>query len=231
MSDLLVFSTGTELGSQLFKRSCELQNIDPVIFDHGYPGHGVAKIRLVYEFLMARTESEPFVLFADAHDSIVLSGASDILDKYQRIGAPIVISAEKTCWPDSTLSAHFPYPRPPFHHSPWRFINAGGWMGERNYILRALKEMEVAYVDRWPGDDQRCWQEWYLRDRGREVCHVDAGCEIFQTMSSSGQTDFAPNGENQVTHQIPKILHFNGRTPNIGLWYRNLTGDLGWRGQ
>lgn len=228
MNDLLVFSTGTEQGSRLFKRSCELQNITPVIFDFGYPGHAIAKIRYASKFL--QDYQEPFVLFADAHDSIVLDNAKSILDKYQRIGAEIVISAEKTCWPDSEISTHFPYPRPPFHNSPWRFINAGGWMGERRAILGALDLMDTAgFVDRWQGDDQRCWQEFFLRGTGRQRMHVDSGCEIFQTMSGVGGMELGPNGDNLITHCQPKILHFNGRTPNIGLWYRTLTGDLGWK--
>lgn len=229
MSDLLVFSTGTAEGSKLFVRSCELQNIEPVIFDNGYPGHGIAKIKYALEFLRDRTE--PFVMFADAHDSIVLHNAGVLLDKYQRIGSPITISAEKTCWPDDSIATHFPYPQAPFHNSPWRFINAGGWMGEAAHVRQALEVMiEKGYVDRWPGDDQRCWQEWFLHAGGRQVCRVDAGCQIFQCMGGTASHELGPNGDNLVTHTSPSVLHFNGQTPNIGTWYRTLTGDLGWKG-
>lgn len=231
MNDLLVFSTGTDEGTKLFRRSCELFDIEPVIFDRGYPAHALAKIRYSLEFLKSR--EEPFVLWADSHDSIVLSPAAAILDKYQRVGQLILISAEKTCWPDASISTHFPYPPPPYHNSPWRFINSGGWMGERHAVIAALTSMSEFYVDRWPGDDQRCWQEWYLRSGplGRSVCRIDAGCEVFQTMASVASHELGPNGENLVTHTQPKILHFNGRIPGIGTWYRTLTGDLGWKGQ
>lgn len=231
MNDLLVFSCGDPAKRELFTRSCGLQNIEPVFFEYGdvYPGHGEAKIRLARKFL--ESHEEPFVMFVDSYDSILLDGAAAILDKYQRIGMPIVISAEKSCWPDKDISTHFPYPKPPFQNSPWRFINSGGWMGERNAAWNALWEMDVKYADKWPGDDQRCWQEWYVRAGGRQFMHVDAGCEIFQTMSGVGGMELGPSGENLVTHSQPKVLHFNGATPNIGLWYRTLTGDLGWKGQ
>lgn len=230
MNDLLVFSCGDPAKRELFTRSCGLQNIEPVFFSYGdtYPGHAIAKIEHALAFLEGR--DEPFVMWVDSHDSIVLDGVDAILNKYQRIGAAIVISGEKNCWPDPAIATHFPYPKPPYHQSPWRFINSGSWIGEMSAVREALFAMKTKYRDKWPGDDQRCWQEWFVRGYGRQCCQVDAGCEIFQTMSGVGGMELGPSGGNLVTHSQPKVLHFNGNTPNIGLWYRTLTGDLGWKG-
>jgi len=231
MNDLLVFTCnyGDLTQTALLRRSCELVNIDLQIFGGGgWPGYRQGKLVRAIDFLKTRTE--PFALYTDGHDSIVLHDAAVILDKFQRIGTSIVVSAEKNCWPDARLAGHYPYPQLPFHNSPWKFINAGGWMGNRLALIEFLSVADTYNGDNLE-DDQRCWTDAFLYNHAwRPLIHVDAGCRIFQTMGGVGGHELGPNGENLITHQFPSVLHFNGRTPNIGLWYRTLTGDLGWKG-
>lgn len=233
MNNLLVFTCDyaePKMNLDLLRRSCDLYDIELATYTGaGYPGHKRGKIIDAAAFL--RSRSEPFAMFADGQDVIVIDRAERILDTYQRIGSEIVISAEKTCWPDADLGAHYPYPKPPYHNSPWRFINSGGWIGERGALIAALESAGEYNGPAFNDDDQYCWTEWFLRKGGRNHCTIDAGCQIFQSMGGTNSHELGPTGENLITHQTPKVLHFNGRTPNIGLWYRNLTGDLGWKGQ
>lgn len=235
MNNLLVFTCNYAVPSAdttLLRRSCDLNNIPLQTYGDGqsWPGYAQGKIIEARKFL--ETREEPYAMFVDGRDTIILDSADAILERYQRIGSMILVSGEKTCWPDVDIAPQYPYPPAPFHNSPWRFINAGGWIGERLALIKALDRIQGAeYPIRWPDDDQRCWTELYLRDSwARPLMRVDAGCQIFQCMGGVASHELGPTGENLVTHALPKVLHFNGRTPNIGLWYRTLTGDLGWKG-
>lgn len=231
MNDLLVFTCdypAPPADISLLRRSCELYNVPLVTYGAGgWPGYTRAKIVDAAHFLISR--EEPFAMYVDGRDTFLLNSAPEILEKYQRIGSPVVIAGEKTCWPDAALGTHYPYPKPPFHNSPWRFINSGGWIGGRYAIIEALR-IARSYENTWQSDDQRCWTEAYLRGGIRSFTTIDAGCQIFQCMGGIGAHELGPTGENLITHQKPSVLHFNGRTPHIGMWYRNLTGDLGYKG-
>ncbi|MDD1678313.1 MAG: hypothetical protein LUO93_03910, partial [Methanomicrobiales archaeon] len=123
--DLLVFTCdypNPPADITLLRRSCELQDINLATYGEGdWPGYALGKIVAAREFLLAR--EEPFAMFVDGRDSLILDKADHILDQYQRIGSQIVIAGEKTCWPDANLGTHYPFPRPPFHNSPWRYVN------------------------------------------------------------------------------------------------------------
>lgn len=233
MKDLLVFTCdypSPPADISLLRRSCELYDIELATYgqDRNWPGYARGKITDAMLFLKDR--DEPFAMFVDGRDTIIVNNTDTILQTYQRIGSEIVIAGEKTCWPDAALGTHYPFPRPPYHNSPWRYINAGGWIGERRTLVMAL-ECAADYAGTWPNDDQRMWTEIFLYNGWRNRITIDAGCQIFQCMGGVGSHELGPGGENLVTHTYPKVLHFNGRTPNIGLWYRTLTGDLGWKGQ
>lgn len=231
-SDLLVFCPNYNGSTNdLYCRSCDLQNIKLHGYGEGknWPGFTIGKIQGPLEFL--KTRDEPFVMFGDGHDTIIIDTAETILDKFQRFGYPVLFSAEKNCWPDATLAKHFPFPKPPYHNSPWRFPNAGGWMGQREAVIDMLTAA-WEYNNQWQNDDTRCFVELYLKQYSwRSYITFDYGCQIFQTMCQTHSHELGPNGENLVTHNKPSTLHFNGRVPGIGLWYRTLTGDLGWKGE
>jgi hypothetical protein len=216
----------------LLRRSCGLVDIQLHTYGTGeWQSYVHGKITGALDFLAGR--DEPFAMYVDGHDSFIVDNAAAILDKYQRIGKLITISAEKDVWPvnQGIAAAHYPYPQPPHHQSPWKFINSGGWIGERGALIEALSRMHAVANGR--GDDQLLWHEWYLFLKGRLVTHIDSGCSIFQTMSGVHGHELSPTGENLTTFQRPSVVHFNGRLGNngaIGDWYRMMTGDRGYRG-
>lgn len=227
--DLLVFTcdySEPTVNLSLLRRSCELYDIPLATYGEGpYPGHSIAKIRDAAKFL--ETRDEPFALFTDGADTFVKDTAATILAKYQRVGSLILLSAEKNCWPDATIATHYPIVD---KRSPWRYINSGGWMGERRALIAALDYMSME-IEEYGNDDQKLWTRWYLYGRGRLVSGIDSGCNVFQTMASAASHELSPDGSNAVTHNTPSVYHFNGRTQGIGNWYRMLTGDIGWKGQ
>jgi hypothetical protein len=40
------------------------------------------------------------VLFTDAFDSVVLAPLEAIVERFLELGSPVVMSAERVCWPD-----------------------------------------------------------------------------------------------------------------------------------
>jgi len=228
VSDLLIFTCDYDtprIDLSLLRRSCELYDIELATYGTGiYPGHALAKIRDAAKFL--ETREEPFVLFTDGADTFINGTSKSILEKYQQVGSLILVSAEKNCWPDVNLSTHYPIVD---RRSPWRYINSGGWMGERGAVIEALLSMSDN-IDNWGNDDQLCWTKWYLYRKGRLITTIDSGCNVFQTMASAASHELSPDGSNAVTHNTPSVYHFNGRSPGIGNWYRMLTGDMGWKG-
>lgn len=226
-SDLLIFTCDYDdpkIDLRLIKRSCELARIDLQTYgDGGFPGLAKAKITDAAAFLEKRTE--PFAMFTDGFDSFIIHSPAEILDKYQRSGNLILVSGEKNCYPYDNMATHYPI----VNRYPWRFVNSGGWIGERLALIQALHEMEEL-IPEYGENDQLIWTMWYLHRRGRLITNIDTKCDVFQTMAGLGSHELHPDGSNSVTLAHPSVFHFNGRTPNRDTYYRTFTGDQAWRG-
>ena len=225
--DLLVFTCDYDdpkIDTRLLRRSCELYHIDLQTYGRGgFPGLAKAKITDAAAFLESR--SEPYAMFIDGFDSFIIGSAASIMEKYQRSGNLILVSGEKNCYPDGDLATHYPI----VDRSPWRYINSGGWIGERLALIQALHEMEDL-VPTYGENDQLIWAIWYLHRRGRLITNIDTKCTVFQTMAGISTHELQPDGTNAVTMASPSVYHFNGRSPNRDTYYRTFTGDLAWQG-
>jgi hypothetical protein len=69
-----------------------------------FEGFGI-KINLLKEELK-RHANDPgkIILYSDAYDVIVNSGADQIIKTFKKFNASIVFSAEGNCWPDASLA-------------------------------------------------------------------------------------------------------------------------------
>ena len=215
MSDLCVFSTGIK---PLLRQSCADHGIELHEYGVGrpWPGMCVGKITEPLAFLKTRTEK--YALFTDGEDSFIVNDEDHIIGEFEANVSrwrPILISAEKNCYPDPELAEQ--YPESP---TPWKYINAGGWMGKREALIMALGELQDSPFF-GVSDDQLCWHHWFLRYR--YLADLDSGCEVFQTMA--GTDEFIPPGMNTLTLSCPSVIHFNGRTGMDGRmeqWYERL---------
>ncbi len=221
MSNLCVFTTvESEASASLLRHSCDRVGLQLHLYETGtWRGYADGKIRGALDFL--RTRTEPICMFVDGHDSFILKGEDAILDALNIPDEPIIISCEKTCWPDATIGIDFLDPNK-MAASPWCYPNSGGWIGDRGALVEALSKM-LEYVERWPGDDQRCWQEYCLG--WPQQVHRDTECSIFQCMGGTGEEEINGAGVNTITFRVSMVWHFNGRTPGREEWYRKLTGD------
>lgn len=223
MSNLCVFTTVESLASAaLLRRSCQRVGIDLQLFGTGtWKGYADGKIRGALDFLRMRTED--VCMFVDGHDSFVLAGEEHILDVYNMFDESIVISCEKTCWPDTAVANRY---KKLDTNSPFLYPNAGGWIGERKALCMALREL-LPFSEKWPNDDQRCWHEFATDCKNSvqddEQVSRDTECSIFQAMGGTGEMN--ETGRNTITGNWPMVWHFNGRTPGREEWYTKLTGD------
>ncbi|HEU4754073.1 MAG TPA: glycosyltransferase, partial [Armatimonadota bacterium] len=106
--------------------------------------------------------------------------------------------------------------------TPYRYLNAGALLAERDALIRVLAELGVAERP-VTGDDQALWTDWYLADPSR--AHLDTGCELFQvTLGAELELEPAPGGRvrNRLTETEPLILHGAARS--------DLTRPILWAG-
>lgn len=171
------------------------------------------RLRDVSDYLRGRPEK--YALFVDSADTYLLDGADVILGKFKEHRVPFLFSAEKNCWPDPSLADHFPG-----NGTPYRFLNAGAWMGEREWIVEHTCRVWNRYQERWREDDTRCLVQGWI-DGVLEGARIDHNCTIFQSMygytkNDLDETDYRTN---LLTMTTPSIFHWNGRSPGKEMAY------------
>ena len=77
----------------------------------------------------------------------------------------MLISAEKNCYPYASWAERYP-----ITGSKWKYVNSGGFIGERDFVLDGLRKI-VAHVEGTgtriqDASDQGEWSELYLEGLG-----------------------------------------------------------------
>jgi len=95
---------------------------------------GGQKINLVRNHLESLHNGD-VVLFVDGYDVIINDTLPTILERYEDMGADIIFAAEKTCWPDATMSPQFPVTS-----TPYKYLNSGAYIGKVGTLKDFLGE-------------------------------------------------------------------------------------------
>jgi hypothetical protein len=189
----------------ILTESCERSRL-PVIMcaakelDGVWPASGdmrVGKLVAALECLKLIKETNAFshVLWADGFDAFLQRPGLAVLNKLDNMGCPpLVLSAEKNCWPDAYYAGRYPKV-----DSEYRFINAGTWLGQVGYLVDVLTDM----VQVNEPNDQRLWTQFYL-DRLLPGAVIDTERKIFQTMWGTELSEVSPDA---------CVIHYNG-----GVW-------------
>mgnify|MGYP003673979816 FL=1 len=168
-----------------------------------YPGAG-QKINILKKRLqeIVNEGNNPLILMLDGYDTIVLRSVLTLIKKYKGVEAKVLFGAEKTCWPDSTLSTDYPETS-----CDWKYLNSGQFIGKAQDILNILDE-EVQDSD----DDQLYYTKKFLS--GNYGIGLDYNCEVFQTFGGTEVELFINKTfaelHNVVTTTKPAIAHGNG---------------------
>jgi hypothetical protein len=207
----------------------------------GYPSNDprlfLESVPLTLAFL--RAAEAPYIVQTDAFDVLCCRqwNAETIMRMIDRAPGNLIVSCEANCFPAGPWKASYDARSA----SPWRYPNAGQWCATRESAIQFLETLETR---------MRAVREPYNPFGGaaQEILHhlyggsypmaLDRQCRIFQSMYlDSGQVLY--NGltrhsmdddrryrtpTNTVTFTCPYFLHFNGRQPGMGLWYRALLG-------
>lgn len=88
------------------------------------------------------------ILFLDAFDTLFLTDSNTILERFLEYNAPVVIGAERNCWPFAHLAEV--YPEAP---TRFRYINTGFFIGYVEHIKKMLKEILAVKL---PGNTPHC---------------------------------------------------------------------------
>ncbi len=168
------------------------------------------KTRILLEFLADLDEDE-IILYTDGYDSVFLSDLDHIEKEYLKMGHPLVMGTEQNFNCDAPffdkLSYYLKYPR---GLKPYRFLNAGGWIGRAGHMKRILKLVEK---------DGECDQDMlnrYLTTNAQDI-KLDYHQKIFSCIAGrSGMEDedyLVEDGKvlNTNTKNHPAILHAAGK--------------------
>lgn len=186
----------------------------------------------VIELLERRTEK--IIMAVDCADVLFLTDAEEILTKFESLNTELIYSTERECWPNiartwEILNAFDGYSK---------CLNAGGWIGHREYAIHCLKEAIRLYRHNPPDksydiDGMQAWMANVIAYGGPNV-GLDRNCVIFQTTSGISlddlqyeKTKMGKRLYNTVTNTYPCVVHFNGdksRTSYLQC-FKELYGD------
>ncbi len=220
----------------LFVTPCYYPNLDPIkrlresasllkipltIYGMG-EGYSVMKAKIdgLVSTLKWNRDLYTHVLYTDGDDSFFTWNKESIMADYIFLGSPpCLISAELECAPVQNIAGLFLTP------GPYRYICAGGFMGEIDYLIEKLQLIKATYIDNpeIECNDQAYWSLGLVEGH-LDGTEVDSGCEVFQTMSGGAIKDLVwdqatKSYHNIITESSPAVLHFNGRTKGIELLY------------
>ena len=178
-------------------KMCEAAELNGV-----WPASGdmrVGKMVAALEGLKLIQETKAFThaLWADGFDTFIRGHYVDIARGFRHLGEPpMILSAEKNCWPDPIYEVKYPV-----SESPYRFINAGTWMGQIGYLIDVIGQLVSKYKEE--PNDQRIWTMGFLGGFCPGAV-IDTERKIFQTMWGTELADVSPDAS---------VIHYNG-----GIW-------------
>jgi hypothetical protein len=155
--------------------------------------------------------SSDLIMFTDGYDTLFTPGKHNITAKFRAFNRPLVLSAEKNCYPANTPACIHKdaYPE---SHNVFRYANSGGYLGEGWAVYKMLSECLGKYnVD---NNDQYLAHMFFLDNR--DMIALDYNQDVFSTLYHTKFEDYSYDKNlNQITNLItgshPVILHGNGR--------------------
>lgn len=160
------------------------------------------------------------LLFTDAYDVLINSTENNILNRYYEAMTKynkhncVLFSAEKTCWPDTSLACKYPK-----NNSPYLYLNSGGFIGTAHNVYSLIRDATICNAD----DDQLFFTNIYLNDKFKERITLDHNCYLFQTLNDS-ITDISFHGKHTIQNisfnTYPLVIHGNGPEEYKQFMYR-----------
>ena len=194
-----------------------------------YQSHMLGKVLRMREWLRTLPSRYEFIIYMDARDTAFAGPLASACEAFNAMGSPIVLSAERGCWPQPAAEWAQRFPEHPSGH---RHVNAGVWMAERGAAERALDQLAelreswdapagiASELRQWGNlreDDQFLWQAALAYKLVPAV--IDHDCRICANAADQAtildnpyfgfdaQGLYAKHGGSR-----PAILHFSGES-------------------
>ncbi|SPP77043.1 procollagen-lysine,2-oxoglutarate 5-dioxygenase [Drosophila guanche] len=175
------------------------------------PGGGF-KINLLRKAIEPlKDEQDTIVLFTDSYDVIITATIEEIVELFKKSKAKLLFSAEKYCWPDSSLTDAYPE----VEGNASRFLNSGAFIGYAPQVFALLKE-DIKDTD----DDQLYYTKVFLDEarRAKLGMKLDTQSRLFQNLHGAKndvklKVDIETNQgtlQNVNFLTTPAIVHGNG---------------------
>lgn len=181
------------------------------------------KPRILYNAIKAGLIPEKHIIFVDCWDVVFVEKPEVVLRRFDWFNAPVVIGAEKNCFPEC-FRKEFDRLSPP---SSYKYPNSGVIVGETEAVLAILEAMDapnlpVDYHDSRTGrnfhfNDQSYYMDIALRQPVK--IELDYGCTIAQNMQDVTLGEISLDGFgvlNKETNTYPPIIHWNGSSKTQG---------------
>ena len=141
------------------------------------PYSNLRRIGWLREYL-ERIDDE-YVLVLDSHDAFATSDVFGIVDAFRKQGCRMLFQGESLEWPRAGGVTGF-YEGIAPRDSPFRYLCAGVFMGERGFVKRVL-DRALGVPPLHPDDDQGVYKQVF-REFHPE-CRIDTHCQLFQPLA------------------------------------------------
>ncbi|RLB60631.1 MAG: hypothetical protein DRH08_15105 [Deltaproteobacteria bacterium] len=217
--------------NKFLKASCEHHNLElvPLLTDKrittnfmdrmlgrviGRPCGFQYKDQVVLNYLEKLPDNE-IVFLTDGYDTAFLCGVDEIMRKWEKFNAPLVISAEVNCRPDKALKDS--YPR---SSVPAPYLNSGGIIGHVDVLRETHQKVrEINCRGPYAWSNQYRWTRFFLENP--DLIKLDHQSEIFFCAASPPdkrtwdpgywETNLFDGERIRLEHGArPCQLHFNG---------------------
>ncbi|XP_047131925.2 procollagen-lysine,2-oxoglutarate 5-dioxygenase 1 isoform X1 [Hydra vulgaris] len=228
---LVTVATEQTDGFKRFMRSANVFGLDVEVYglnekweggdlENG-PGGG-QKINILKEALRKYKNNEDLVLmFTDSYDVVINAGSDEILKRFLKTEAKILISAEDYCWPDKSLAVKYPKV-----NVGYKYLCSGGIIGYANKVYEVLSAKPVNHTD----DDQLYYTQIYLEHREKYNIKLDNKAELFQNLNGNqDDVELRFDGDNHLWNKrfgtYPIVIHGNGPSKDYLSHLGNYLGD------
>jgi hypothetical protein len=214
-----------------FIESAKRQGISPVFLPGKYFGL-MSKPRLLLDWIHTNGAAFQHLICCDAWDVALICGTEEIIYNYKGFGFPIVMNAERNCFPLADLADKFPE-----SPTPYKYVNSGFYVGETAAIVSMLETMRDTYG--FPDDVHNPDGSWTARnDQGdyslyflehQNIIKLDTTAILAQTLHDADPQEFAylPDTKRVIsllTKNQPCAIHGNGSGKS---WLKRIIGWLG----
>ena len=175
------------------------------------------KPRILYNAIKEGKITAKNIVFVDAFDVVFADTLEDVMFKFRIFECPIVIGAEKNCFPGNFKPEYDRLPAT----SNYKYLNSGVIVGETDAIMTVLEAMDAPNLPRdyhnpetgtnYHFNDQAYYMDLFLRQP--VPMKLDYDCFIAQNMQGveEGELDFSSvKIRNIETNNYPSIIHWNG---------------------